>query len=110
MWTGWAGRSSRWAEERGVAGRRPLDDPSWNGAHNGAALNPVTNKAFSKALGRALHRPAVAPVPRWAIRVLYGDMAEIVREGQRAVPERALGGGFVFRHGELDEALGDALR
>jgi uncharacterized protein (TIGR01777 family) len=89
---------------------RALDDPTWAGAYNAAAPEPVTNKAFSKALGRALHRPAVAPVPGFAIRLLYGDMAEIVTEGQRAVPERALEGGFAFRHGDLDEALRDALK
>jgi uncharacterized protein (TIGR01777 family) len=86
-----------------------LDDPSWSGAYNGSAPEPVTNKAFSKALGRALHRPALAPVPGFAIRLLYGDMAEIVTEGQRAVPERALAGGYAFRHTDLDEALRDAL-
>jgi uncharacterized protein (TIGR01777 family) len=87
-----------------------LDDPSWSGPYNGAAPEPVTNKAFGKALGRALHRPAVAPVPAFAIKLLYGDMAEIVTEGQRAVPERALESGFAFRHADLDEALRDALK
>ena len=86
-----------------------LDDASWSGAYNGAAPEPVTNKAFSKALGKALHRPAVAPVPAFAIRLLYGDMAEIVTEGQRAVPERALEAGFAFQHPDLDEALADTL-
>lgn len=89
---------------------RALDDASWSGAYNGAAPEPVTNKAFSKALGRALHRPAFAPVPAAAIKVLYGEMAEIVTEGQRAVPERPLAEGFAFRHADLDAALADALR
>jgi uncharacterized protein len=87
-----------------------LDDPAWSGAYNGSAPEPVTNGEFSKALGRALHRPALLPVPGAALRLLYGDMAEVVTEGQRAVPERALAGGFAFRHAELDEALADALR
>jgi uncharacterized protein (TIGR01777 family) len=87
-----------------------LDDPSWSGAYNGSAPEPRTNKDFSRALGRALHRPAVAPVPGLALRLLYGDMAEIVTEGQRAVPERALAGGFEFTHPDLDEALADTLR
>jgi uncharacterized protein (TIGR01777 family) len=86
-----------------------LDDRTWSGAYNGSAPEPVTNKAFSQALGRALHRPAVAPVPALALRLLYGDMAEIVTEGQRAVPERALAAGFTFTHPDLDEALADAL-
>src|SRR3954454_7719049 len=88
---------------------RALDDASWSGAYNGAAPAPVTNRDFSKALGRALHRPAVAPVPGIALRVLYGDMAEVVTEGQRAVPERALAAGFAFQHPDLDEALSDTL-
>jgi uncharacterized protein len=86
-----------------------LGDAAWSGAYNGAAPEPVTNKAFSKALGRALHRPAFAPVPAFAIKLLYGDMAEIVTEGQRAVPERPLASGFAFRHPDLDAALKDAL-
>jgi uncharacterized protein (TIGR01777 family) len=89
---------------------RALDDPAWSGAYNGSAPTPVTNKDFSRALGRALHRPAVAPVPGLALRLLYGDMAEVVTEGQRAVPERALADGFAFAHPDLDEALADTLR
>ena len=86
-----------------------LDDAAWSGAYNAAAPEPVTNAEFSKALGRALHRPAVAPVPALALKLLYGDMAEIVTEGQRAVPRRALAGGYAFRHADLDAALADAL-
>jgi uncharacterized protein len=87
-----------------------LQDTSWSGAYNGAAPEPVTNKAFSKALGKALHRPAIAPVPGFAIRLLYGDMAEIVTEGQRAIPERPLAGGYTYRYADLDAALADALK
>jgi uncharacterized protein (TIGR01777 family) len=86
-----------------------LDNEAWSGPYNGAAPTPVTNKVFSKALGRALHRPAVAPVPALAIKLLYGEMSEIVTAGQRAVPARALAGGYVFQHPELDEALASAL-
>jgi uncharacterized protein len=86
-----------------------IDDQSWSGAYNASAPEPVTNRDFSKALGRALHRPAVLPVPAAALRVLYGDMAEIVTEGQRAVPEHALAAGYTFRHTDLDAALADAL-
>jgi uncharacterized protein (TIGR01777 family) len=88
---------------------KALDDPSWSGPYNGAAPEPVTNRDFSRALGRALHRPAIAPVPGFAIRALYGEMAEIVTEGQRAVPERPLAGGFTYAHPDLDEALTDVL-
>jgi hypothetical protein len=86
-----------------------LDDEHWRGPVNGSAPAPVTNREFSKALGRALHRPAIAPVPALALRALYGEMAEIVTEGQRAVPRAALAHGFAFRHADLDAALASAL-
>ena len=58
-----------------------LDDARWEGPINACAPEPATNRDFSRALGRALHRPAFAPVPGFAVRLLYGDMAEIVTDG-----------------------------
>jgi NAD dependent epimerase/dehydratase family enzyme len=86
-----------------------LDGEDWSGPINAAAPEPVTNAEFSKALGRALNRPAFAPVPAFAIKLLYGEMAEIVTTGQRAVPRRAQELGYAFRHPDLDEALRSAL-
>jgi uncharacterized protein (TIGR01777 family) len=86
-----------------------IDDDRWTGPVNACAPNPVTNKDFSKALGRALHRPAVAPVPALAIKLLYGEMAQIVTTGVRMVPKRAAELGYAFAHPELDEALRAAL-
>ena len=54
-------------------------------------------------------RPSFAPIPALAIKLLYGEMAEIVTEGQRAVPERPLAGGYVFKQAALQPALEDAL-
>ena len=86
-----------------------LDEPAWSGPVNVAAPVPVTNRDFSAALGRALRRPAVLPVPGFALRLLYGEMADIVTSGQRAVPKRAQELGYRFRHPELDEALRSAV-
>jgi uncharacterized protein (TIGR01777 family) len=86
-----------------------LDDERWSGPVNVSAPEPVTNKVFSKALGKALHRPAVAPVPRLALKVMYGEMSEIVTTGARAVPARATDLGYTYRHPDLDEALSAAL-
>ena len=86
-----------------------IDGADWTGPVNGSAPEPVTNAVFSRALGRALHRPALLPVPGFALQLLYGDMAEVVTEGQRAVPRRPLDLGYDFRHPDLDEALRDAL-
>ena len=83
--------------------------PPGSGPVNATAPEPARNKDFSHALGRALHRPAFAPVPGFAVRVLYGEMADIVVNGQRAVPARTQALGYTFRHPELDEALRSAL-
>ena len=69
------------------------------------APDPPTNKEFSRALGRALHRPAFAPVPAFAIRLLYGEMADIVSPASARCPDRALALGFTYTHPDLDEAL-----
>ena len=86
-----------------------LDDDSLSGALNAAAPEAVTNADFSKALGRALRRPAVAPVPGFALKLLYGDMAQLVTKSQRVVPRRLQELGFEHRHPQLDEALRLAL-
>jgi uncharacterized protein (TIGR01777 family) len=87
-----------------------LDNAGWVGPVNATAPDPVTNAEFSKALGRALHRPAILPIPGFALRTLYGEMATIVTTGQRAIPREALARGYEFRHPDLDEALNDALQ
>jgi hypothetical protein len=86
-----------------------LDDPGWSGPVNATAPEPVTNREFAHALGRVLHRPALLPVPKFALRVLYGEMASVVTTGQRALPSRALEHGFEFRHAAIDGALRAAL-
>lgn len=86
-----------------------LDSPDFAGPINAAAPNPVTNKDFSHALGRALHRPAVAPVPGFTIKAMYGEMAQIVLNGVRMVPGRAAELGYEFAHPDLDEALRSTL-
>jgi uncharacterized protein len=87
-----------------------IDDERWTGAVNATAPQAATNKQFSRALGRALNRPAIAPIPAFAIRTLYGGMAKLVVEGQNAVPRRTLELGYRHQHANLDEALRSALR
>jgi uncharacterized protein (TIGR01777 family) len=86
-----------------------IADATWEGPVNATAPEPVTNRTFSKALGKALHRPAIAPIPGAAIRLLYGDMAEIVTTGQRVIPKRTLELGYAYRYPDLDEALRAAV-
>lgn len=82
-----------------------LDSEDAAGAVNVAAPEPVTNRELSKALGRVLRRPAVAPVPGLAVRLLYGEMAEIVTTGVRMVPARLTELGYAFRRPDIEDAL-----
>ncbi len=87
-----------------------LDDEKVSGTINATAPNPVTNAALSKALGRALGRPAVLPVPGFALDLKFGrEFGQVLRGGQRVMPRRALDLGYEFQHPELDEALDDLL-
>ena len=86
-----------------------LDDPEWSGPFNATAPEPVTNRQFAHALARVLHRPALLPIPAFALRTLYGEMADVITTGQRALPARALKHGFEFRHPTIDGALQAAL-
>ena len=86
-----------------------LDNSAAAGPVNLTAPRPVTNGELSKTLGRVLRRPAVAPVPGFAVRLLYGEMAMVVTTGQRAVPQRLQGLGYEFRRPELEPALRSTL-
>jgi hypothetical protein len=81
----------------------------WQGPINATAPAPVSNREFAQVLGRVLRRPALLPVPGLALRVAYGEMAEIVTSGARVLPAKPLMYGYRFRHPELGDALRSAL-
>lgn len=82
-----------------------IENPQARGVVNATAPNPVTMKEFCQTLGRALHRPSWAPVPAFALRLMLGEMAEMLLTGQRVLPEKALSLGYRFRYPDLREAL-----
>ncbi|SDJ12916.1 hypothetical protein SAMN05444157_1890 [Frankineae bacterium MT45] len=75
------------------------------GGVNLTAPAPVTNADFSATLGRVLHRPAVLPVPGFAMRAALGEFASDVLTGQRAIPVKLKALEFTFKHATLTEAL-----
>ncbi len=79
------------------------------GPVNCVSPNPVTNKDFTRILAAGLHRPAFFPVPGFALKMLYGEMASVLTESQRVIPQAALDLGFRFQRPELGEALSDLL-
>jgi len=82
---------------------------SVSGPLNGVAPGACTNKWFSKALGRALHRPAIFPMPRFAVSLAFGEVAQVMLASQHVKPERALAAGFKFKFPEIDGALRDLV-
>ena len=81
-----------------------------SGPVNATAPNPVTNREFTRELASVLHRPAILPVQKFALHLLYGDMAQIVYASQRVIPEVALRAGYQFRFPRLNSTLLDILR
>jgi len=82
-----------------------LETAAAEGAYNVSAPNPVTNAEFTRALGRVLHRPAVLPVPATALKLLFGEMSELLLVSDRMLPKRLLAAGFKFRYPDLGPAL-----
>jgi uncharacterized protein (TIGR01777 family) len=84
-------------------------DERLGGPFNLAAPNPVRNAAFTKALGSVLGRPTKLPIPRLALKLLYGESASVLFASQRVIPERLEASGFTFEHPDVEEALADLL-
>jgi uncharacterized protein len=87
-----------------------VENPMLVGPVNGASPEPVTNAAFTKALGHALHRPAFLSVPKFALRLMLGEMVEFLFDSLRVIPAAAMQAGFEFRFGRLTTALEDLVR
>ncbi len=82
-----------------------------SGAVNAVAPGPVTNQEFTVILSSILRRPAIFPMPRFVLRLLFGEVADaLLLSSQRVVPERILASGFAFNYSTLNEALTEILR
>jgi uncharacterized protein (TIGR01777 family) len=81
-----------------------------SGPVNAAAPESVTNREFASTLGRVLRRPAILPAPAPALRLLFGEMADTaLLAGQRLLPAKLVGSGYVFRYPTLEAALRHVL-
>ena len=86
-----------------------LDRADASGPINGTAPEPVTNWGFSQTLAKVLHRPCWLRVPKFALRLGLGTMAELATRGQRVIPVRAKELGYEFRYPLLESALRSAI-
>jgi len=84
---------------------------SLTGPVNAVAPNAVTNKVFTKSLGHALHRPTIFPVPAFAARIAFGEMADaLLLSSTRVEPQRLFESGYPFQHTDIDQALEAVIR
>jgi uncharacterized protein (TIGR01777 family) len=81
-----------------------------DGVFNATSPEPVRNGDFTRALAAAVHRPAIFPMPAFALRVMFGEGADPILTGQRVLPERTLASGYGFAHPHIDGALAALLR
>ena len=89
---------------------KALEDETLVGPYNAVAPNPVTNKEFTLALAKAMHKPILLPsVPSFALRLLLGEMADIVLKGAKVSSKKIRASGFQFKFENLDDAVKDLL-
>jgi hypothetical protein len=89
--------------------RTMIADSTMQGAYNATAPTPVTNTDFTRILAQCLKRPALLPVPTWLLKILLGEMSQLVLGSQRVLPERLSAQGFKFQYDDLAAALNEAL-
>lgn len=101
-----------WIHLEDIAGifRHALLHESIVGPVNGVAPGIVNNGEFTKELAAVLNRPAILPVPEFALRLLMGEMADVVLVSQRVFPKIALDTGYRFRYPALKPALESLLK
>jgi uncharacterized protein (TIGR01777 family) len=81
------------------------------GPFNAVSPNPVTNLEFTKTLGKVLGRPTIFPMPEFAARLAFGEMADaLLLSSARVEPKRLLASGYAFRYPTLEGALRHLLR
>jgi uncharacterized protein len=86
-----------------------LENSSYSGPMNLAAPNPITNAELTAAVAGALKKPAILPVPSFALKLMMGDLGRSILESQRAIPKAALARGYEFKYPELAGALQDLI-
>jgi len=82
-----------------------LSKNSVTGAVNMTSPQAVTNRQFTKALGQVMSRPTIAPMPGFVAELLFGEMSELLLEGQRVLPQQLLSQGFVYDYADIHDAL-----
>ncbi len=87
-----------------------LFKPDFKGVYNASASDHITNKLFSKELAKALHKPFFVPnVPAFAMKLVFGEMANVLLLGSRVSDKKLINTGFNFKYPTLKEALNEIV-
>jgi uncharacterized protein (TIGR01777 family) len=89
--------------------RAILEDDGFQGPVNAVSPNPVRNDELTVALAQTLRRPALLPVPEFALRIALGELSDELLGSRRCIPVRAIDRGFEFAHTEIETALAAEL-
>ncbi len=80
------------------------------GVYNLTAPIPTTNKGLTLALGKTLHRPTIFPVPEFLLKLIFGEGAKVLTDGQSVEPKRLQDAGFVFEFKTIEETVENLLQ
>ncbi|AFJ02599.1 Cell division inhibitor [Methylophaga frappieri] len=86
------------------------DQPNARGVFNGSAPLPVTNQVFTDTLSAILKKPAILPMPACLLKGMLGEMATLLLDSQRALPEKAQASGYQFHYTDLTAALANVVK
>ena len=82
-----------------------MNNEKLSGPINLTAPHPMSNIAFSKLLANAMNRPCLLKLPSPILKLMFGEMADLLIYGQRVVPKKLLASGFKYEFEHLEDAL-----
>lgn len=86
-----------------------VENEKLEGTFNLTAPKPATNYTLTKALGKYLHRPTFIPLPVFVLKIIFGEGAQVLTQGQRVLPKRLQQCGFEFRFKDIETSIKDLV-
>lgn len=87
-----------------------IENENLSGAFNLTAPEPTTNYGLTKSLGFHLNRPTILPVPEFVLKLIFGEGAKVLTDGQSVRPKRLLDSGFKFKYNNINEAIENLVK
>jgi uncharacterized protein (TIGR01777 family) len=86
-----------------------IDNKQLSGAVNASSPNPERMKDFAKLIGKVLHRPWFFPAPGFMMKILFGEVSDVILAGRKALPKKLVDAGFEFKFQNAFDAVKDCL-